>query len=321
MTKKSSSAGCSSQPRVLDRGIGLRTRGVEHEHLDRPEALDARHEVCHLALVRDVAHRQLRHAPVTTDGVDDVVPSPSPGQAVDDDPQAVRGEAPGDGRAQAAGAPVTARPRPSPAELWLDATCRPLPAATGTGGRPARLALGRQPASRAHALAGQRKIGDVEHWGASTLGVDRRGRPQSAALVGLPGSGYASTRLNISAPIAFVVLGLVLTHGPFALIDVHLQSSTARSIAEVTLALVLFVDASRINVQSSGPTPVCPFASWASGCHSRSASAALVGGRPVPGHRALGGGRDRRRGGADRRRARAPRSSRTSGCRPASDGC
>jgi NhaP-type Na+/H+ or K+/H+ antiporter len=56
-------------------------------------------------------------------------------------------------------------------------------------------------------------------------------------------------RLHISAPIAFVVLGLVCTHGPLALVDVDLRSSTARSVAEVTLALVLFVDASRINVR------------------------------------------------------------------------
>jgi sodium/hydrogen antiporter len=56
-------------------------------------------------------------------------------------------------------------------------------------------------------------------------------------------------RFHISAPMAFVVLGLVSAHGPLALIDVHLHSSTARSLAEVTLALVLFVDASRINVR------------------------------------------------------------------------
>ena len=56
-------------------------------------------------------------------------------------------------------------------------------------------------------------------------------------------------RFDISAPMAFVVLGLVFTHGPLALTDVHLRSSTARSLAEITLALVLFVDASRINVR------------------------------------------------------------------------
>ncbi len=56
-------------------------------------------------------------------------------------------------------------------------------------------------------------------------------------------------RLDISAPTAFVALGLVFTYGPLSLIDVQLRSSSARSIAEITLALVLFVDASRVNVK------------------------------------------------------------------------
>jgi NhaP-type Na+/H+ or K+/H+ antiporter len=54
---------------------------------------------------------------------------------------------------------------------------------------------------------------------------------------------------NVTAPMAFVALGLVFTHGPLALIDLDLQSSAVRSVAEVTLALVLFVDASRVNVR------------------------------------------------------------------------
>lgn len=63
--------------------------------------------------------------------------------------------------------------------------------------------------------------------------------------------GLVSSRLerwNVSAPIAFVVLGLVATHGPIAAIHLNLHSSTIRSLAEVTLALVLFADASRVNV-------------------------------------------------------------------------
>jgi NhaP-type Na+/H+ or K+/H+ antiporter len=55
-------------------------------------------------------------------------------------------------------------------------------------------------------------------------------------------------RLSISAPIAFLVMGLVVTHGPLAFIHLSLHSSTIRSLAEVTLALVLFTDASRVNV-------------------------------------------------------------------------
>ncbi len=56
-------------------------------------------------------------------------------------------------------------------------------------------------------------------------------------------------RVNVSAPIAFVVLGLVVAHEPLSLLDVHLTSSTLRSVAEITLALVLFSDASRVNVR------------------------------------------------------------------------
>jgi len=55
-------------------------------------------------------------------------------------------------------------------------------------------------------------------------------------------------RWSISAPIAFVVLGLVVTHGPVHLIELNPHSSTILSLAEVTLALVLFTDASRVNL-------------------------------------------------------------------------
>ena len=65
--------------------------------------------------------------------------------------------------------------------------------------------------------------------------------------------GLVSARLerwDISAPIAFVVLGVVVTHGPTTLIHFDLRSTTVRSIAEVSLALVLFGDASRVNVRA-----------------------------------------------------------------------
>jgi NhaP-type Na+/H+ or K+/H+ antiporter len=57
-------------------------------------------------------------------------------------------------------------------------------------------------------------------------------------------------RMNISAPIAFVVFGVVVAHAPLSLVAVPLASTTVRSIAEVTLALVLFSDASRVNVRA-----------------------------------------------------------------------
>jgi len=55
-------------------------------------------------------------------------------------------------------------------------------------------------------------------------------------------------RFSISAPIAFVVMGLMVTHGPLALIHFAPHSETIKSLAEVTLALVLFTDASRVNI-------------------------------------------------------------------------
>jgi NhaP-type Na+/H+ or K+/H+ antiporter len=57
-------------------------------------------------------------------------------------------------------------------------------------------------------------------------------------------------RVNVSAPIAFVVMGLVLGNGPTALLHLHLRSSIIRSLAELTLALVLFSDASRVSAHA-----------------------------------------------------------------------
>ncbi len=65
--------------------------------------------------------------------------------------------------------------------------------------------------------------------------------------------GLVSGRLerwDVSAPIAFVVLGVVVTHGPTALVHFTLHSATIRSLAEVTLAIVLFADASRVNLRA-----------------------------------------------------------------------
>jgi sodium/hydrogen antiporter len=63
----------------------------------------------------------------------------------------------------------------------------------------------------------------------------------------------ASARLerwDVSAPLAFVVMGVAVTHQPLDLIHLRLDSVAIRSLAEVTLALVLFADASRVNVKA-----------------------------------------------------------------------
>jgi len=67
--------------------------------------------------------------------------------------------------------------------------------------------------------------------------------------------GLVSARLerwDVTAPIAFLVLGLVAANGPLAVIHLNLHSSDIRSLAEITLALVLFADASRVNVKALG---------------------------------------------------------------------
>ncbi len=55
-------------------------------------------------------------------------------------------------------------------------------------------------------------------------------------------------RWAVSAPLAFVVLGYLFTHGPLAFAHLTLHSSTIRVVAELTLALVLFSDAARVNL-------------------------------------------------------------------------
>lgn len=55
-------------------------------------------------------------------------------------------------------------------------------------------------------------------------------------------------RVGVSAPIAFVIMGLVVNHQPLDLIHISPHSSTIRTVAELTLAVVLFADASRVNL-------------------------------------------------------------------------
>ncbi len=60
-------------------------------------------------------------------------------------------------------------------------------------------------------------------------------------------------RADITAPITFVVAGAVLTHGPLALLAFAPSPQTVRLLAESTLVLVLFSDASRIGLRDLLP--------------------------------------------------------------------
>jgi NhaP-type Na+/H+ or K+/H+ antiporter len=65
------------------------------------------------------------------------------------------------------------------------------------------------------------------------------------------GWGALSARLerfDVTAPITFVVAGLLLTHGPLAFLGVAPSKALIKELAEFTLALVLFSDASRVGL-------------------------------------------------------------------------
>ncbi len=54
-------------------------------------------------------------------------------------------------------------------------------------------------------------------------------------------------QLDMSGPIIFVAAGLILCNGPGHLLDVSATTDAVHGLAELTLALVLFADASRVN--------------------------------------------------------------------------
>ena len=65
------------------------------------------------------------------------------------------------------------------------------------------------------------------------------------------GWGALSARLerfDVTAPIAFVTAGVLLTHGPLAFLGVQPSNHLVKELAEFTLVLVLFSDASRVGL-------------------------------------------------------------------------
>jgi NhaP-type Na+/H+ or K+/H+ antiporter len=55
-------------------------------------------------------------------------------------------------------------------------------------------------------------------------------------------------RFDVTAPIVFVLGGLLLTHGPLTVLHVAPSNELIKALAEFTLALVLFSDASRVGL-------------------------------------------------------------------------
>jgi sodium/hydrogen antiporter len=56
-------------------------------------------------------------------------------------------------------------------------------------------------------------------------------------------------RYDVTAPIIFVLAGLLLTHGPLAPLGFAPSHELVKSLAEITLVLVLFSDASRVRLR------------------------------------------------------------------------
>jgi NhaP-type Na+/H+ or K+/H+ antiporter len=70
-----------------------------------------------------------------------------------------------------------------------------------------------------------------------------------AALVFVWGTLSARLeRFDVTAPIIFVVAGLLLTHGPLAPLGFAPSPELVKALAEITLVLVLFSDASRVRL-------------------------------------------------------------------------
>jgi sodium/hydrogen antiporter len=55
-------------------------------------------------------------------------------------------------------------------------------------------------------------------------------------------------RFDVTAPITFVVAGLLFTHGPLAVLSAAPSNKLIKELAEFTLALVLFSDASPVKL-------------------------------------------------------------------------
>ncbi len=66
------------------------------------------------------------------------------------------------------------------------------------------------------------------------------------------GYGMLSARLerfDVTAPIVFVLAGVLLTHGPLTPLGITPSNETVKVLAEATLVLVLFSDASRVGLR------------------------------------------------------------------------
>jgi hypothetical protein len=90
-------------------------------------------------------------------------------------------------------------------------------------------------------------------------------------------------RYDVTAPITFVLAGLLLTHRPLAVLGIAPSRELIKELAEFTLALVLFSDASRVGLHE---LRVNAGIRWPPGTHNTSpVSQAQRAGAEIPGIR------------------------------------
>ena len=157
---------------------------------------------------------------------------------------------------------------------------------------------------RAHSAA---RVGAIER--PAAMAHDRRGElhdlgpgDDRCAADRLRDRLAAAGRLNVSGAMFFTTAGLLV--GPvLGLLDLQVHGEQVKLLAEVTLTLVLFADASRISLRASAMSTRCRCACSASACRSRSSPGADRGGGRAR-HQLRGGARARDRARVHRRRAR-----------------
>ena len=71
----------------------------------------------------------------------------------------------------------------------------------------------------------------------------------AALLFGWGALSARLERFDVTAPIMFVLVGVLLTHGPLTSLSITPSHQTVKALAEATLVLVLFSDASRVGLR------------------------------------------------------------------------
>jgi sodium/hydrogen exchanger family protein len=125
----------------------------------------------------------------------------------------------------------------------------------------------------------------------------------AALLIGYAAVSRRLERLNVSGAVFFTTAGPLV--GPvLGLLDLQVGGEQVKLLAEITLTLVLFADASRISLRALHREYSVPLRLLGIGLPLTIVAAALVGAAVIPGGELRGGTRARDRARMHRRRAR-----------------